>query len=193
MRDGSIPFSSKFSYGVGQYAEGLKNTAFNIFALFYYNQVLEVSGTLCGVALGIALLFDAVTDPLAGSLSDNWQSKWGRRHPFMYASAAPLALAFYGLFSPPELSELGLFAWLLVFSVLTRGAMTLYHVPHLALGAELTEDFEERTSIVAWRQVFGVLGLFSVVICSFGYYMADDRGGRMQAANYPPSPSCSAY
>jgi Na+/melibiose symporter-like transporter len=186
VRDGSIPFSSKFSYGVGQYAEGLKNTAFNIFALFYYNQVLEVSGTLCGVALGIALLFDAVTDPLAGSLSDNWQSKWGRRHPFMYASAAPLALAFYGLFSPPELSELGLFAWLLVFSVLTRGAMTLYHVPHLALGAELTEDFEERTSIVAWRQVFGVLGLFSVVICSFGYYMADDRGGRMQAANYPP-------
>lgn len=186
MRDGKIPFSSKLTYGIGQFAEGLKNTAFNIFALFYYNQVLEVSGTLCGVALGVALLFDAVTDPIAGSLSDGWRSKWGRRHPFMYASALPLALAFYGLFSPPDLSEWGLFAWLLVFSVLTRGAMTLYHVPHLALGAELTEDFEERTSIVAWRQVFGVLGLLSVVVLSFGYFLADDRGGRQEAANYPP-------
>ena len=104
--------------------------------------MLEVSGTLCGIALGIALLFDAVTDPLTGSLSDNWKSKWGRRHPFMYASAIPLGFCFYFLFVPPALSETGLFIWLTSFAVLTRAAMTLYHVPHIALGAELTNNFE---------------------------------------------------
>ena len=73
--DRLVPFSSKLAFGVGQYAEGLKNTAFSLFILFYYNQVLGLSGTLAGMALFIALLFDAVTDPLAGSLSDNWKSK----------------------------------------------------------------------------------------------------------------------
>ena len=186
MRDGKIPFNSKLSFGVGQFAEGLKNTAFGFFILFYYNQVLGVSGTLCGLAMGIALIFDAITDPLAGSLSDNWRSRWGRRHPFMYASAIPLALAFYGLFSPPELSEWGLFAWLLCFAVLTRAAMTLYHVPHLALGAELTQDFEERTSIVAYRQAFGYLGGLTAAASAFAYFMADARGGRLEIANYSP-------
>ena len=186
MRDGKIPFSSKLSFGIGQFAEGLKNMAFGLFVLFYYNQVLGVSGTLCGVALGIALIFDAITDPLAGSLSDHWRSKWGRRHPFMYASAIPLALAFYGLFSPPELSELGLFAWLLFFAILTRAAMTLYHVPHLALGAELTQDFEERTSIVAYRQAFGTMGGLAAAVLAFAYFMSDARGGRLEAANYSP-------
>jgi Na+/melibiose symporter-like transporter len=70
----------------------------------------------------------------------------------MYASALALGLCFVALFSPPSgLGSWGLFAWLVTFAVLTRQAMTLYHVPHLALGAELTSDFVERTSIVAYR------------------------------------------
>ena len=130
----ALTFNTKFAYGIGQLAEGLKNSALSTFVLFYYNQVLGLSGTLAGTAILIALLFDAVSDPLAGSLSDNWQSRWGRRHPFMYASALPLGIAFFFLFSPPEgLSEFSLFLWLTVTVVLTRGAMTLYHVPHIAL------------------------------------------------------------
>ncbi len=73
--DRKISLPTKFSYGIGQFAEGLNNVSFGLFILFYYNQVLGVSGTLCGLALGIALIFDAITDPLAGSLSDNWQSR----------------------------------------------------------------------------------------------------------------------
>ena len=185
--DRLVPFSSKFAFGIGQYAEGLKNTAFSLFILFYYNQVLGLSGTLAGAALFIALLFDAVTDPLAGSLSDNWKSKWGRRHPFMYASAVPLALAFVGLFSPPEdMGQVALFVWLTVFAILTRGAMTLYHVPHLALGAELTENFAERTRIVAYRQFFGTFGSASAVVIGLGYFFADANGGRLTVENYMP-------
>ena len=188
-RDRLVPFSSKLAFGVGQFAEGLKNTAFGLFVLFYYNQVLELPGTLAGLALAIALLFDAVTDPLAGSLSDNWKSRLGRRHPFMYLSALPLALAFTGLLWPPgnaeTLGDWGLFGWLTLFAILTRGSMTLYHVPHLALGAEMTENFNERNRIVAYRQFFSALGVAAVSIIGFGFFFTEARGGRTEIANYP--------
>ncbi len=185
--DRIVPFSSKFAFGIGQFAEGLKNTSFSLFVLFYYNQVLGLSGTLAGAALFIALLFDAVTDPLAGSLSDNFKSRFGRRHPFMYASAIPLALAFFGLFAPPEdLGQWGLFIWLTGFAVLTRAAMTLYHVPHLALGAEMTENFQERTRIVAFRQFFSTFGAAAASVIGLGYFFADENGGRLATENYAP-------
>ena len=76
----TLTFNTKFAYGIGQLAEGLKNSALGTFVLFYYNQVLGLPGTLAGLALAIALVFDAFTDPLAGSISDNWQGKNGRRH-----------------------------------------------------------------------------------------------------------------
>ena len=183
--DRVLTTGTKLAFGVGQMAEGLKNTSFGLFVLFYYSQVLDMPASLCGLILFIALMFDAVTDPLAGSLSDNWKSPRGRRHPFMYAAAIPLMLAFWGLFSPPDLSTTGLAIWLLVFSVLTRGAMTLYHVPHLALGAELSENFEERTSIVAFRQAFGYLGALTASGLAFGYFFVDSMGGRLNAAHYP--------
>ena len=185
----TLRLSEKLNYGVGQLAEGLKNTSFNLLLLFYYNQVLEVSGTLCGLALGIALLFDAITDPLAGSLSDNWRSRLGRRHPFMYASAIPLGICFFLLFSPPELNEIGLFAWLSVFAILTRGAMTLYHVPHIALGAELTENFEERTVIVSFRLAFGYVGSIAAVALAFLVFFAPSEAfpnGQLNKAAYGP-------
>ncbi len=179
----------KFSYWFGQLAEGLKNSIFSIFLLFYFNQVLGVSGTLCGLALMIATSIDAVTDPVMGSVSDHWQSKGGRRHPFMYASALPLALSVYFLFNPMVTGETALFLWLLVFTVLTRLAMTLYHVPHLALGAELTRDFDERTSIAAFRMVFGASGWLVVAGLGFGYFFAASGqfpNGQLNPAAYPP-------
>jgi GPH family glycoside/pentoside/hexuronide:cation symporter len=70
--------------------------------------------------------------------------------------------------------------------VLTRAAMTLYHVPHMALGAELTENFEERTTIVAWRQAFSYVGALVGAGAGFLYYFSDERGGRLNADAYPP-------
>ena len=100
--DRLIPLDVRLAFGLGQMAEGIKGFSFSLFALFYYNSVLGLSASLAGAAMGIALLVDAVTDPLAGSISDRWRSKWGRRHPFMVLSALPLGLSFWGLFSPPQ-------------------------------------------------------------------------------------------
>jgi Na+/melibiose symporter-like transporter len=190
--DGRPPlgFVTKFAYGFGQAGEGLKNGAFGVFLFFYYNQVLALSGTYAGMAVGIALMFDAISDPMAGSLSDNWRSRLGRRHPFMYASALPLAIAFYLLFNPPTgLGQFELFVWLLVFAVLTRAAMTLYHVPHIALGAELTEDFEERTTVVAFRQFFSTFGQLAAYIIGFSLFFYESPEfprGQFRADAYAP-------
>jgi glycoside/pentoside/hexuronide:cation symporter, GPH family len=154
-----LSLGSMAAFGFGQMAEGIANTAFNTFVLFYYQQVVGVPGTLTGLALGIALCFDAVTDPLVGAFSDKFRSRWGRRHPFMLVAAIPLAFAFYFLFNPPDaLSEIGSFLWLALFAVLVRGCMTFYHIPHLALGAEMALDYNQRSTLFAFSTLFGMLG-----------------------------------
>ncbi|HEX7035526.1 MAG TPA: MFS transporter [Pseudomonadales bacterium] len=194
--DARLRAGTKLAYGFGQAAEGIKNGAFSVFLFFYYVQVLGLSGTYAGIALGVALVFDAITDPLAGSLSDNWTSRLGRRHPFMYASALPLALAFFGLFHPPGgLEGFGLFLWLMLFAVLTRGAMTLYHVPHIALGAELTSHFHERTTVVAYRQFFSTFGQLLVYGIGFGLFFRatpEFAHGQFNAGAYAPFALCMA-
>ena len=173
---------------LGQIAEGLKNASFNLFVPFYYNSVLRLSGSLCGFAVGIALVFDGLSDPLMGSISDNHRSRWGRRHLFMVIAALPLALAFFGLFAPPAgLGSTGLFLWLTGFAVVTRLMMTVYHVPRIALAAELTANFAERTRVVATRQIFGYLAAFGMAAIAFGYFFADEQGGRTNPEAYAPS------
>jgi glycoside/pentoside/hexuronide:cation symporter, GPH family len=147
------------AFGFGQTAEGISNAAFNTFVLFYYQQIVGVSGTLTGIALGIALCFDAITDPLAGAFSDKLRSRWGRRHPFMLIAAIPLAFAFFFLFNPPDaLSEFSSFLWLTLFAVLVRGSLTFYHIPHLALGAEMALDYNQRSTLFAFSTLFSLIG-----------------------------------
>ena len=184
-----LGFSSKFWFGFGQAAEGIKNGAFGGFLFFFYSQVLGLDPRLAGAAAAIALVFDAITDPLTGSLSDALRSRWGRRHPFMYAAALPMAVTFFFVFSPPDgLGQTGLFLWMLSWTVLARAAMTLYHVPHLALGAELTEDYAERTVVVAYRIFFGVLGMMLLFLVSRYVFMAptaEFAEGQRNPAAYP--------
>ncbi len=181
--------STKLAYGVGQVGEQVKTSGFDIFVFFYFQQVLGLSGSLAGLAVLLALAFDAVTDPIAGSLSDNWRSPRGRRHPFMYASALPLGLTWFLLFFPPAgLGQVGLFLWLTGFAILVRGSMTLYHVPHLAMGAELTSDYEERTSVVAYRTLFGLVGGVAVAVVGVRFFFPETPGlanGLLNPAGYP--------
>ncbi len=180
---------TKFAYGLGQIAETVKSTGFDIFLFFYFTQVLGLSGALAGLAVMIALVFDAVTDPLAGYISDRWRSPRGRRHPFMVTAAVPLGVAWFVLFMPPAgLSQTGLFLWLVTFAVAVRGMITLYYVPYLALGAELTRDYHERTSVAAWRAFCGVFGAALVVFIGVGVFFPETEAfenGLLNPAGYP--------
>lgn len=179
-----VAWPARIAFGLGSYAEGIKSGAFSYFLLFYYNQVLGLSGSLAGTALAIALVVDAVSDPMVGSISDRFQSRIGRRHPFMYGAALPFALVFYLLFVPPVgLSEAALFGWLVVFSVATRLALTFYSVPHMTLGAELTPDYDERTTLAAVRSFLAIAGGVSVILGGFTLFFSE--GGQLERENYP--------
>ena len=146
-------------FGSGGVAVGVKNVLFGSWVLLYYNQVLELSPWLASLALGLALIFDAISDPLVGAWSDRVHSRFGRRHPFMYASIIPFTAAIYFILQPPQgLSETELFLYLLVLAVAVRVSMTFYEVPRQALGPELTKDYEQRTQLVGIATAFGFIG-----------------------------------
>jgi glycoside/pentoside/hexuronide:cation symporter, GPH family len=185
---GRVSLGTRAFLGVGLAAEGTQNVAFNVFVLFYYNNVLGLSGTWTGAALFIALCLDAVMDPLVGSLSDSWRSRLGRRHPFMYASVVPMAISFMLLFAPPAgLSNFALFAWLLAASIGVRVSMTLYQIPSGALIPEITQNYDERTSLASWRSLFGWLGaIFVLQIAYLGYFATTDgSNGLLDASRFP--------
>jgi Na+/melibiose symporter-like transporter len=182
-----VPTATRILFGSGSMAEGAKNTAFNVFLLFYFNQVLGISGTLGGAAIFIALLVDAVTDPMVGSISDRFRSPWGRRHPFMYTAALPMAASFYALFNPPALSEVGLFLWLCAFAIGVRGSMTLFMIPSSAMLPELTPNYDERTSLVSYRFLFGWLGGLSYSLLAYQVMFAPSErfaDGRLDPEAY---------
>ncbi len=187
VRKVNIP--TKIAYAVGEIGPAIKNGGFEIFLLFYYTQVLQLSGTLAGLALFIALCVDAITDPLIGILSDNLKSRWGRRHPFMYASIIPFCLSFFLVFAPPgSLGEVGLFIWLVIFAVAVRASITLFAVPYYATGAELSDDYLERTSLVQYRTMGLAIGNIILIFVAFTYFFAaspEYENGQLNPAAYP--------
>lgn len=171
MANARVPLGIKVFFGLGQAAESVKNFGFGTLLLLYYNQVLGLSGAYAGTAVAIAIAFDAISDPAVGSWSDGVRSRFGRRHPFMLASVIPLGLTFYFLFMPPlGLSQFQLFLWFTVFAVLVRTALTFFHVPFLSLGAEMTQDYEERTQIVVFRTAFGIIASFAVIAIAWNFF-----------------------
>ncbi len=186
----NLSFLSKFGYGLGSIVFAIKDTAFNTFLLFYYTQVLGLSGTLAGSALLIALCIDAITDPIMGSISDTFQSKFGRRHPFMIISAIPLSIVFYALFAPMNgLGQIGLFIWMTTFVIAVRMILTVYWIPYLALGAEMTDDYIERTTIATYRTTFGWFGGVGIAIISYATFFSQTQEfkmGQLNISGYPP-------
>ena len=167
----TLPLRTKLAFGVGASAEGAFNVAFNTWNFLFYNQVLGLSGTLAGLAVTISLVLDAIAEPLVGSISDRFRSRLGRRHPFLFAAPVPLALAFYGLYVPPAgLSSVGLFVWFCAFATLHRQAMTLYQVPHLALGAELSRDYHQRSIVMSYTAIFGTVGAAATFILGWTWF-----------------------
>ena len=142
-----------------------------------------------GFVILTASIVDGISDPLVGAFSDQFKSRWGRRHPLMFLSAFPLAISFYFLYQPLDrLSETGLFVWMLIFMVLMRTARTFYTVPHAALGAELTDNYHERTSIFGYNTVVGMIGGVGLGVFLVGVLFptsAEYSNGLLNESRYP--------
>jgi Na+/melibiose symporter-like transporter len=172
-----LPVSTKLFYGFGSIAYGAKDGAFKSFLLIFYNQVVGLPAGLVAGAILLALVADSLLDPLIGQISDGLRSRWGRRHPFMYASALPTAGSFLLLFTPPQTwSQPALFGYIVVVSILVRSCIALYEIPSSALGPELSADYDERTSIMAYRYMFAIVGGSILYIVTLKVFLQPEPG-----------------
>lgn len=178
------PLLVKLAYAPGQFIES-GYLGVNAFIFFYYTAVLGLSGGMVGLALAIAMAVDAVFDPLVGSLSDNVRSRFGRRLPVMLIGAPLAALTLGLLFAPPSnLSPFLLFGWLTATKIGLRGFASMFNLPYFALGAEMADDYVERSRIVAWRNFGGIVIGVLITFLGYGYFFAGE-GGLQKLDNYP--------
>ncbi|HET7771774.1 MAG TPA: MFS transporter [Chloroflexota bacterium] len=186
---GRLDLATKVLYGAGEIANSSKTVLFGLFLLFFYTTVMGLPGTLVGLATAAGLLWDALIDPYIGHLSDRTRSAFGRRHGFMLAGALAVGPTFWALFSPPAgLSTGALFAWLLVTGLLVRLAHSLFVVPYHALGAELSRDYHERTSITGIRGACALAGTVATAGLSFVLFFPNTIPGqdpKLSYAGYP--------
>ena len=182
-----IPLRTKLAYGFGAVAYGIKDNGFSVFLLLFYNQVIGLPADQVGLAIMIALLVDALIDPIVGHLSDQTHSRWGRRHPWLYASAIPIAIVWIALWNPPAASQGVVLAYLIIVAILVRAALSCYEVPSLALAPEITRDYHERTIVLRYRFLFGWAGGLVMLMLAFGVLLTPEPGhpvGQLNPAGY---------
>lgn len=161
-----LSFKSRAFYGAGGIANGVYSNGLSFFLLLYFNQVIGLSAELTGLALAIALLVDAISDPLVGFLSDNTNAKSGRRHPYLYLAILPIAILYWLIWNPPAslAGQEQLFFFLVAVTVGLRLAMTLYDVPHNAMIPEMTSSYTERTRLAGIKvSATWISGQFMVI------------------------------
>jgi sugar (glycoside-pentoside-hexuronide) transporter len=156
-----LPAWQKAAYGFGEIIVGMRMTAFQFYLLPFYTDVVVLPPWLAGLGKMLGLVWDGVNDPVTGHLSDRTLTRLGRRRPFLLAAALPMGITFALLWTPPApLGPLAGFLYLVLAYVVLDTFFTLYATPYLALGAELSRDYHERTQLSAARAFFHVVGLF---------------------------------
>jgi len=183
-----LGFPTRFFYGFGSVAFGVKDNGFSYFLGFFYAQVVGLPAATVGLAIMFAFILDAFIDPVIGQLSDNTRSRWGRRHPWMYASAIPVAASYLLLWNPPKgWEQPALVAYLICTAVLIRTFISCYEIPSAALAAELTTDYDERTRLLSYRYLFGWVGGLAMYGLALAVFLKPDAAhpvGQLNPAGY---------
>ncbi|MGB7372555.1 MFS transporter [Pontixanthobacter sp.] len=169
----ALPLQIKLANGFGAVAFGVKDTGFSVFLLLYYNQVLGMPATLVSLALFLALLVDGIVDPLIGNLGDRTYTRWGRRLPWLYCAALPLAVVWAILWAPP-VNGTPSFWGLLGIAILVRLLLSACEVPSTALVPELTKDYDERTTLFRYRFLFGWAGGLTMILLAYTVFLPGD-------------------
>ena len=198
-----LPFRTKIAYGIGEMGELVFLGLFNGFIVIFYNQAIGLSNTLIGTAIMLAMIGDAISDPLVGMISDRWRSRFGRRHPFLFAAPIPLAISLFFIFSPPQMltggasgepNQMWLFVWLACWTISGRLFVTLYTIPHHALGGELTKEHNERSQLFSMNAIIGYVSGALFALTVWGFFFAGESTladgsvvpKHLDASAYPP-------
>ena len=154
----NLPRLTKIIYGAGDLGFSLTTTIIGAYFLFFLTDVVGISPAVAGISILIGRTWDYINDPVIGHLSDRTRSRWGRRRPFLLFGAIPFALAFMLMwYRPPFESQVALTAYYAAAYVLFDAAATFVYMPYFALTPELTDDYDERTSLTSYRMFFSIL------------------------------------
>ncbi|MES2449976.1 MAG: MFS transporter [Pseudomonadota bacterium] len=170
----TLGLRSRLSFGIGSIAYGVKDNGFATFLLLFYNQVVGLPASTVGIAIMCALVVEAFVDPAVGYFSDHTRSRWGRRHPWMYASALPVAIGWLLLWNPPAWSETATLFYVFGSALLVRIALSAFEIPSSALGPELSSDYDERTRLFSYRYLFGWGGGLAMLSLAYAVFLVPD-------------------
>lgn len=160
-----VPWSTVFAYGAPAAGAGYMYLLLSLYVMKFATDVLLIAPAVMGAIYSMSRIWDAVSDPLIGYLSDRTTTRLGRRRSWMLGGCVPIAAFFYMVFAPPmDLTETGMIIWMTVAVIGFYSAMTLFYVPHLSLGAELSDDYHERSRLFGVRHSAYIIGsIFSLV------------------------------
>jgi glycoside/pentoside/hexuronide:cation symporter, GPH family len=166
-----LPARLKASWATGALGVAVLMNGISALMLFYLTNVVGLDAWMAGTIIFLSKIYDAVTDPLSGHLSDRTKSKHGRRRPWLFWGAFVSAISFVLVFTVPfqgpyegYTSGEGLYAvlYVLVMLLLYTTGYSMFNVPYMAMPAEMTDGYHERSSIHGWRVVFASVGGFAV-------------------------------
>jgi Na+/melibiose symporter-like transporter len=181
----------KVGYGVGNVGYSLPYQLTASFFMLYATEILKIAPAVAGGIGALSIVWDAVTDPAAGALSDNTEGgKLGRRHPYLLGGGLAIAVLSYFLWTiAPAAGPTVRFVSVVIFLLLLKTALAVFFVPYLALGGELSRDYDERSSIQGVRAVFYLIGMILALggapILFFRSTPEFPRG-QLNPAAYPP-------
>ena len=160
-----LKFSTKLAFGAGELGSTFCFNILIFYLLFFFTNVAGLPPSLAGSILMITKIWDAITDPIVGILSDRTKHPWGRRYPWMVFSSIPVGLFFFLLWLVPFTDKWSLFWYYLTISLIFSTAFTCLNIPYSALTPELTQDYNERTSLNSFRFAFSIGGsIFSLIL-----------------------------
>lgn len=155
-----LPLGLCLGFGLGTNGSATLMGVTGIFLLFFMTTVLGISPAVAGTLIFLSKIYDLLTDPLMGYLSDRTATRIGRRRPYLALGAVLCGLSLYLLFSVPAMDNQGaLLAWYTVLLLLYATSYTVFTVPYLSMPAEMTADYHERTRLMSFRTLFGSTGL----------------------------------
>ncbi|MCU0490439.1 MAG: MFS transporter [Chloroflexaceae bacterium] len=153
-----LPVSTKLAFGAGDLGPGMAAIIIGFFQALFLTTVAGISPGAAGLIVLIGRVWDAITDPFMGAISDRTVSRWGRRRVFMLFGAIPFGLIYFSMWVVPPFGETGLFFYYLVFILLFNTSFTIVNVPYSSMTAELTSDYDERTALNSFRFAFSIGG-----------------------------------
>lgn len=165
-----LSFATKLAYGAGDLGPAITANIGVFFALFFFTNVAGLSAGLAGSILMIGKIWDAVNDPMVGVLSDRTSSPWGRRLPWMLYGAVPFGIFFFLQWIVPPFTQWGLFWYYVIIAIFFNSFYTAVNLPYTALTPELTQDYDERTSLNSFRFTFSIGGSILSLFLALGVF-----------------------